>query len=150
MQKDGGQMKQLRGIFMKGDKIQLTRVTPIEVGQMTAEIYRLLGKPFKIFDFKYAIKLCRRHNIQNAYIGLAEDWFYTKAIMLDDGMPCSIEDNIPYDFCIASSWATPCLYDVDTDVAYACYYEDKEPVDSYDIWWSEEMQQKYLNGEIIL
>ncbi len=135
---------------MKGRKIDLTRVTPQDISLFTAQVFYQLGKPFKVFDFKYAIKLCRRHNIKNAWVGLAEDWFYTKAQMLQDGEICEIYDNFPYDFCIVSIWATPCLYDADADIAYTCYYEQDDMVNSYDIWWPEELREKYLNGEIIL
>ena len=52
---------------MKGNKIKLTRVTPEDIALLTAYFFYRLGKPFKVFDFKYAVKLCRRHNIINAY-----------------------------------------------------------------------------------
>lgn len=150
MQKVGGLTIQRRDIFMKGNKIKLTRVTPEDIALLTAYFFYRLGKPFKVFDFKYAVKLCRRHNIINAYAGLAEDWLYTKAPILQDGEICEIYDNFPYDFCIVSIWATPCLYDVDNDIAYECYYENDELVNSYDIWWPEDIKEKYYSGEPIL
>lgn len=106
----------------------------------------LLKLPFKILNWEYAVDLCVEYDIFNAYVGLAEDWKFTCAQMIEDGEPCIHGINIPYGYCLASQWATPCLYDEDGDVAYECYYQQNNI--NWDIhvksWWPDNTMMRYI------
>lgn len=106
----------------------------------------LLRSSFKILDWEQAVNLCIEYDIYNAYVGLAEDWNATCAQMIKNGEPCPYGINIPYGYCLASQWATPCLYDEDIDIAYECYYkQNKIDWDTHAKgWWPDETIMRYI------
>ena len=74
------------------------------------------NEPVKTFDWLKAVKLIRRHHIENATAALKEDYCYTAGIILQKGKP--VTNNYTY---LSSLWATPVLIDDDTYDDYECW-----------------------------
>ena len=114
--------------------IGLKYETPVHIGAQRCKDNKLKCIPGKMFDWDKAVDIINDENISNAAIGLAEDWFHTGAKILEDNKPIQKEDMRVFAF---SDWATPCLYDYGSDIAYECW---KERDDSdfqtliHDVW----------------
>ena len=114
--------------------IGLKHETPVHIGAQRCKDNKLKGIPGKMFDWDKAVDIINNENISNAAIGLAEDWFHTSTKILEDGKPIQEEHMRVFAF---SDWATPCLYDYSSDIAYECW---KERDDSdfqtliHDVW----------------
>lgn len=98
--------------------IGLKYETPVHIGAQRCKDNKLKGIPGKMFDWDKAVDIINDENISNAAIGLAEDWFHTGAKILEDNKPIQKEDMRVFAF---SDWATPCLYDYGSDIAYECW-----------------------------
>lgn len=134
------------GVIMMDKIIQLTyEANPFE-GELQNMISAYNDKPFKVLYWEQVVDLCIEHDIINASVGLAEDWMPTCSALLDYGIPYDYGVNVPYGYCLASRWATPCLYDEDAEIAYECYYEtynfdwDKHAK----AWWPNDTKERYL------
>ena len=93
-------------------------------------IARGQGEPFKVLDWVQVEEVIEKHNIKNACVGLQEDWDATSAICLIDGVRCKTSEHSScYGFYGGSMWATPILYDRDTEKCYECWTvnDDYEP-----------------------
>ena len=66
--------------------------------------------------------------------------------MIECREPLKYGINVPYGYCLASRWATPCLYDEDEDIAYECYYEvyDFDWDKHAKAWWPDETMVRYI------
>lgn len=78
-------------------------------------------KERKVFDWNKAARLIRENDIVNAYAGLAEDWNDTSGQILEHGLV--IRSDYTY---LASTWATPVIYDSDKQKEYPCYVMEHE------------------------
>lgn len=130
--------------------IELIHSTPIQLGVQYRQENARNGIVGKMFDWDKAMKIINLKHIANASIGLAEDWFFTGQQIIKDGEPYYSEeshgDNIRY-FAF-SDWATPCIYDMDKDVAYECWTErtDKDLHDLTHFSWTQDLINK-LHGD---
>ena len=62
------------------------------------------GSPSKVFDWDKAARIIKERNPEKAAAGLSEDWFWTGAVIWNDG---KISDEWkPY---LKSYWATPVI-----------------------------------------
>ena len=136
----------LYGMMYVVKTIQLNEKTNPLDGAFLSEKNNLLNKPFKVLDWEQMVDLCIEYDILNAFVGLAEDWIATCAMAIEYGVPYDYGINIPYGYCLASRWATPCLYDDDNTIAYECYYEtynfnwDKHAKG----WWPNDTKERYI------
>lgn len=70
----------------------------------------------KVFDWNKAVTLIKEHNATKAVAGLAEDWFWTAGLILEDGYPVVKCD--PY---LASQWATPVIVLDEDEFGIECW-----------------------------
>ena len=106
----------------------------------------MLCVPSKVLDWDKAVDIIVGKDISNAHVGLAEDFFHTQGQATRDYVPVPVGHNMTFGVCLASKWATPCVYDEMNDIAYECYYEipsDEKVVDLMKVWWPEESLKKY-------
>lgn len=75
----------------------------------------------KVFDWNKAVTLIKEHNATTAVAGLAEDWFWTAGLILENGNP--VVKDCPY---LASIWATPVILLDEDEFGIECWCRKSE------------------------
>ena len=101
------------------------------------------NSPHKVFDWKKAVSLIKKHNIKTANAGLAEDMEWTSDCILRDGRPITGDGVQIY---LSSNWATPILVDHKTGEEFECWeFQKNSKYDSGTVWPEDALV--LLNGE---
>lgn len=83
---------------------------------------RMLKSDRKIIDWSHVFHYITEYDIQNAEVGLEEDFNQTKGLLMKDGcLVYPLLEHSVYGIFLESTWATPILYDIDNSKAYPCY-----------------------------
>ncbi len=95
------------------------------------------GEDPKVFDWNKAAALIKEHNATTAVAGLAEDWFWTAGLILEDGLP--VVKGCPY---LASIWATPVILLDEDEFGIECWcWKSESDWNESTLWPQEAIEQ---------
>lgn len=91
----------------------------------------------KVFDWNKAVTLIKEHNATTAVAGLAEDWFWTAGLILENGNP--VVKGSPY---LASTWATPVILLDEDEFGIECWcWKSESDWNESTLWPREAIKQ---------
>ena len=94
----------------------------------------------RVFDWDKAARIIKERNLEEAYAGLEEDWFWTAGPIWKDGKPYF--DGYTF---LASKWAEPVIA-IDDSTAISCWVYDADTEWDEDTKWPESAL-KIVEGE---